>query len=61
MDEIDRALEQLFHALLTAGPRSQALAWNRLSGPWQQMARRKRIAAIVTLLVDQLANERPET
>ncbi len=57
MDNIDAALEQLFYALLTAGPRSQAVALRKLSAPWQSMPRRKRIAAIVTMLVDRLGRE----
>ena len=57
MDAVDAALEQLFYALLSAGPRSQGIAWAKLSAPWQSMPRRKRIAAIATMLVDRLGRD----
>lgn len=60
MDDVDRALEQLFYALLKAGPGSQAIAWRQMAAPWQQMSQRKRIIAIMTILLTRLDEREPD-
>ncbi len=59
MDDIDRALEQLFYALLKAGPGSQAVTWRQITAPWQQMSRRKRLIAVMTVLLTRLDEHDP--
>lgn len=50
-DDVDAALANLFYALLKAGPHSEAIAYQQLKGPWEQMSRRKRTVAVITILL----------
>ncbi len=54
MDEIDESLKQLFYAFLKTSPKTQAVASSRLDGPWDLLPRRKRIVALMTVLLRQL-------
>lgn len=54
MDDVDEALGRLFYALLKADPKSQGITWRQINEPWEQMPRRKRIIAIITVLLNQL-------
>jgi hypothetical protein len=55
MDEIDEGLKQLFYAFLKASPKTQAITSRQLAeGPWDLLPRRKRIVALMTVLLRQL-------
>lgn len=55
MDEIDEGLKHLFYAFLKASLKTQAVASRQLvEGPWDLLFRRKRIVALMTVLLRQL-------